>query len=209
MLKPVIWKTFPRDFLIAQMGYAIYGVAIALMILAELGTGPWAVLSVALADITGTTPGTMIVVTGVFVLAGAMALGERIGWGTLGNILFIGPWVDLFLFLLPSLAGNYLIQIPSMLLAVLLSGLATAIYINVNAGAGPRDSLMLAVSRVSGRSVRISRSVIEVLVVILGWFLGGPIGIGTLAFAVLIGPFVQIFFKIFRIQRDQAVPEGE
>ena len=209
MLKPASWKTFPRDFLIAQLGYVIYGVAIALMIQAELGTGPWAVLSVALADLAGTTPGTMIIVTGVFVLAGAMVMGERIGWGTLGNILFIGPWVDLFLLFIPSLKGNLILQIPSMLLAVLLSGLATAVYISVNAGAGPRDSLMLAVSRVSGQSVRTSRGVIEVLVVILGWLLGGPIGFGTLAFAVLIGPFVQVFFKLLKVQPDQPVVEGE
>lgn len=209
MLKPVSWKTFPRDFLIAQLGYVIYGLSIALMIQAELGTGPWAVLSVALADLTGTTPGTMIIVTGVFVLAGAMVMGERIGWGTLGNILFIGPWVDLFLLFIPSMKGNLILQIPIMLLAVLLSGLATAVYISVNAGAGPRDSLMLAVSRVSGRSVRISRGVIEILVVILGWLLGGPIGFGTLAFAVLIGPFVQGFFKLLKVQSNQPVVEGE
>ena len=208
MLKPVSWKTFPRDFLIAQLGYVFYGVAIALMIQAELGTGPWAVLSVALADLTGTSPGTMIIVTGVFVLAGAMAMGERIGWGTLGNIVFIGPWVDLFLLFIPSLKGNLILQIPFMLLAVLLSGLATAVYISVNAGAGPRDSLMLAVSRVSGRSVRISRGIIEVLVVILGWLLGGPIGFGTLAFAVLIGPFVQGFFKLLKVHSDKPVVEG-
>jgi len=209
MLKPVLWKTFPRDFLVAQLGYAIYGVAIALMIQAELGTGPWAVLSVALADLTGTTPGTMIVVTGVFVLVGAMAMRERIGWGTLGNIIFIGPWVDLFLYFIPSLKGNLLLQITSMLLAVLLSGLATAVYISVNAGAGPRDSLMLAASRVSGKSVRFSRSVIEILVVILGWLLGGPIGFGTLAFAVLIGPFVQGFFKLLKVRHAQPVAEVE
>ncbi len=79
MLKPVNWKTFPRDFLIAQVGFAIYGLAIALIIQAELGTGPWAVLSVALADLSGTSPGTMIVVTGVIVLVGALAMKEKIG----------------------------------------------------------------------------------------------------------------------------------
>ncbi len=198
MLKPIHWKKFPRDFLIAQLGYAIYGLSIALIIQAGLGTGPWAVLAVALADIFGTSPGMMLIATGVVVLFGALLLKEKIGWATLGNILFIGPWTDLFLFLLPSLEGNLSVQIPGMLIAVILSGVATAVYISVDGGAGPRDSLMLAVSRTTGQSVQLSRGVIEVLVVILGWILKGPVGVGTLVFALLIGPLVQVFFKLFK-----------
>jgi len=200
MLKPIHWKSFPRDFLIAQLGFAIYGLAIALIIQAGLGTGPWAVLAVALAGITGTTPGTMIIATGIVVLLGALLLKEKIGWGTLGNILFIGPWTDLFLFLIPSLVGNLWFQVPGMLVAVILSGIATAVYISVDAGAGPRDSLMLAVSRVTGQSVQLSRGIIEVLVVVLGWILKGPVGVGTLAFALLIGPLVQAFFKLMNVK---------
>lgn len=197
MLKPIHWKTFPRDLAVAMLGFAIYGLAIALIIQAELGTGPWAVFAVALADLTGTTPGTMIILTGLLVLVGAIILKEQIGWGTLGNILFIGPWTDLFLLLIPELKGNIWLQVLGLLLAVVLSGVATGVYISVDAGAGPRDSLMLAVSRVSGRSVRVSRLVIEVLVVICGWLLKGPVGIGTLVFALLIGPLVQVFIKVF------------
>ncbi len=207
MLKPIHWKTFPHDFLIAQLGYAIYGLAIALIIQAGLGTGPWAVLAVALADIYGTSPGTMIIATGVLVLSGAVILKEKIGWATLGNIIFIGPWTDLFLFLLPVLEGNLWLQIPGMLIAVTLSGIATAVYISVDGGAGPRDSLMLAVSRTTGQSVQLSRGVIEVLVVILGWILKGPVGVGTLAFALLIGPLVQVFFKLFKVKPNSEVPK--
>ena len=207
MLKPIHWKKFPRDFLIAQLGYAIYGLSIALIIQAGLGTGPWAVLAVALADIFGTSPGMMLIATGVVVLFGALLLKEKIGWATLGNILFIGPWTDLFLFLLPSLEGNLWVQIPSMLIAVILSGIATAVYISVDGGAGPRDSLMLAVSRTTGQSVQLSRGVIEVLVVILGWILKGPVGVGTLAFALLIGPLVQVFFKLFKVKPNSEDPE--
>lgn len=209
MFKPVVWKTFPRDFLIAQLGFALYGLAIALIIQAELGTGPWAVLSVALAELTGTSPGTMIMVTGLIVLAVALILQERVGWGTLGNILFIGPWVDLFLLYIPSFKGLLGLQIFGMLVAVLLSGLATAVYISVNAGAGPRDSLMLAIARVTGRSVRFSRMAIEIGVVALGWLLGGPVGIGTLAFALLIGPLVQLFFRLFHVEPSRVVPETD
>jgi uncharacterized membrane protein YczE len=208
MLKTIHWKTFPRDLAIAMLGFAIYGLAIALIIQAELGTGPWAVLAVALADLTGTTPGTMIILTGLLVLVSAVLLKEQIGWGTLGNILFIGPWTDLFLFLIPPLKDNLWLQIPGLILAVVLSGLATAVYISVDAGAGPRDSLMLAVSRVTGRSVRRSRVVIEVLVVIGGWLLKGPVGIGTLVFALLIGPLVQFFFRIFHVDPQVSLQES-
>ncbi|NQS90785.1 MAG: hypothetical protein HQ574_00110 [Chloroflexi bacterium] len=208
MLKPIRLKTFPRDFLVAQLGFAIYGLSIALIIQAELGTGPWAVFAVALADITGTTPGTMLIATGVLVLSGALLLKEQIGWATLGNILFIGPWTDLFLRYIPSLDGNLWLQVPGMLIAITLSGIATAIYIGVNGGAGPRDSLMLAVSRVTGRSVQISRAVIEILVVVVGWILDGPVGIGTLVFALLIGPLVQFFFKLLKVQPHQPIPES-
>jgi len=208
MLKPIVWKTFPRDFMITQLGFIFYGASIALMIQAELGTGPWAVLSVAMADLFGTSPGIMIVVTGVFILAIAMAMKEKVGWGTLGNILFVGPWVDFFLLFIPSYKGNLYLQIPIMLLAILLTGLATAIYISVEAGAGPRDSLMLAASRVSGQSVRLSRTIIEIIVVILGWQLGGPVGYGTLAFAVLIGPSVQLFFKLLNVQPNRSTVES-
>lgn len=209
MFKPVNWKTFPRDFLIVQLGFIIYGLSIALLIRADLGTGPWAVLAVALADLTGTSPGTMIVVTGLIILFGTLAMREKIGWGTLGNIICIGPWVDSFLVYIPSLKGNLILQISGMLVAIILTGLATAVYISVNSGAGPRDSLMLAVSRITGKSVRLSRVAIEIVVVILGWTLGGPVGVGTLAFAVLIGPIVQSFFRLLKVQLHSSPVEGK
>ena len=208
MLKPIRWTNFPRDFFIAQIGFAIYGLAIALIIQAGLGTGPWAVLAVALSDLSGTTPGTMIIVTGLMVLAAALAMKEQVGWGTLGNIVFIGPWTDLFLFFIPNLVGNLWLQTLGLLVAIILSGIATAVYISVDAGAGPRDSLMLAVSRVTGRSVQLSRGVIEVLVVIVGWILDGPVGIGTLLFALLIGPLVQFFFRVFHVKPHDKTMEN-
>ena len=209
MLKPIHWNTFLRDFLVAQLGFAIYGLAIALMIQVNLGTGPWAVLAVALSEIAHTTPGTMVILTGIVVLLIALVLKEQVGWGTLGNILFSGPWLDLFLLFIPSFAGKPLLQGIGLLVSIALTGIATAVYIGVDAGAGPRDSLMLAVSRVSGKSVTFARSVIEVLVVILGWYLGGPVGIGTLAFAILIGPLVQVFFKLFKVRPHKPLEDTQ
>ncbi len=200
MFKTIRWNTFVRDFLIIQIGFAIFGLSIALLIRSNLGTGPWAMLEVALAQIVELTPGTMSVIVGLLVLSGSLIMREPIGWGTLANILSIGPWEDLSLHLLPSLTGNFIGQLGMLLGGVLLMGVASAIYIGVDAGAGPRDSLMLAVQRISGWSLRRGRATIEVVLVIAGWLLGGPAGIGTVIFAMLIGPSVQWAFKIFKVE---------
>jgi uncharacterized membrane protein YczE len=205
MFKPVRWKTFGRDFLVIQGGFALFGLAIAMVIRANLGTSAWVVLEVALAQIFGLTPGTTGILVGFVILIGAVALREKIGWGTLANILFIGPWEDLALALIPPVTGNLPLQIAMLLGAILTMGLATAIYIGVDAGAGPRDSLMLAVRRTTGASVRVARSGIEVLVVLTGWLLGGPLGLGTLVFALLIGPAVQWGFRLFKVEPHRPV----
>jgi len=117
----------------------------------------------------------------------------------LGNILSIGPWLNLFLDLIPTLKGSLVLQIGIFLLGILVQGIATAVYIGVDAGAGPRDSMMLAIHRRTGVSVRVARGALEVIVVTIGWLLGGPAGWGTLAFALLIGPSVQWAFKLFNV----------
>jgi uncharacterized membrane protein YczE len=199
MLKSIRWKSFPRDFVVIQIGFALFGLSIALMIRANLGTGSWSVLDVALAQIAGWTPGTLTVLVGFTVLVIAMLLREQVGWGTLGNILSIGPWEDLFLWLIPSVQGNLPLQTGMLLASVATQGLASAIYIGVNAGAGPRDSLMLAVHRTTRLSLRLARGSIEVGVLLIGWSLGGPAGIGTAVIAILIGPAVQWGFRLFNV----------
>jgi uncharacterized membrane protein YczE len=171
-----------------------------MMIRANLGTSAWAVLEVALANIFGLTPGTVTVIMGFVVLSGALILRERIGWGTLANILSIGPWEDLALSRIPSVTNNLPVQISMLLAAIVMMGMASAIYIGVDAGAGPRDSLMLAFKRTTGMSLRLSRGIIEVTVVTIGWLLGGPAGIGTVVFAILIGPSVQWGFKLLKVE---------
>jgi len=199
MLKPIRWNTFIRDFFVIQIGFLLYGLAIALIVRADVGTGTWVVLEVALANILGIKLGTMTVYMGFAVLVFALALRERVGWGTLGNILSIGPWLNLFLDIIPTLSGNLALRIGIFLLGVLVQGIATAVYIGVDAGAGPRDSLMLVIHRKTGVSVRVARGALEIVVVTIGWLLGGPAGWGTLAFALLIGPSVQWAFKLFHV----------
>jgi uncharacterized membrane protein YczE len=200
MLKPIRWNSFARDFIVIQIGFALFGLSIALTIESNLGTGTWSVFEVALANITGLSVGTITIIVGFSVLVIALALREKVGWGTLGNILSIGLWLDLCLWLLPSVKDNLFLQTAMLLLAVLTQGIASAIYIGVDAGAGPRDSLMLAVHRTTRISLRLARGIIEVSVFLVGWLLGGPAGIGTLVFALLIGPAVQWSFKLFNVR---------
>lgn len=200
MLKPIRWKTFLRDFFVIQIGFFLYGLSIALAIRANLGTGTWAVLDVALSKITGWTPGTVTVLVGFVVLVAALLMREQVGWGTLGNILSIGPWLDLMLYFIPSVEHNWPVQLLMLLIGILTQGIATAIYIGVDAGAGPRDSLMLAIKRTTGISYRMARGIIEVTVLVIGWLLGGPAGIGTAIHALLVGTAMQWAFKIFRVQ---------
>ncbi len=209
MLKPIRWNTFAWDFLRIQIGFMLFGLAITLMIRGNIGTSAWAVLEVALAQRIGISIGTMTVLMGFFVLTGAVLMREKMGWGTLGNILSIGPWEDLWLSIVPSVQDNLPLQIGMLLLAIFIMGLASAIYIGVDAGAGPRDSMMLAIKRTTGISIRAARAIIEVTVVTIGFFLGGPAGFGTLAYALLVGPSVQWGFKIFKVQPHKPVPEEE
>ena len=207
MLKPIRWNTFIRDFFVIQIGFLLYGLALALVIRANLGTTTWLVFEIALADIFRITIGRMTVFVGFAVLILALVLREKVGWGTLGNILSIGPWLDLCLWLIPSVTGNLFLQIVFFFAGILVQGIATAVYIGVDAGAGPRDSMMLAIHRVTGVSIRLARGVLEVIVVLIGWVLGGPLGFGTVVFALLIGPSVQWAFKLFNVKPHQ--PEVE
>lgn len=207
MFKPVIWKTFPRDFIVIQIGFALFGLSIALMIRSNIGTTPWAVLEVALSQLTNIRPGRISIMVGLVVLLGSLTLREKIGWGTLANIAFIGLWEDMFLSYIPSIEDRLLLQSVMLFGAIFMMGFASAIYIGVDAGAGPRDSLMLAFHRTTGLSIRLGRAIIEVIVVAIGWFLGGPLGVGTVIFALLIGPAVQWAFKLLKVQAHK--PETE
>jgi uncharacterized membrane protein YczE len=216
IFKPINWKTFPRDFVVVEIGLGLYGFAIAMLIHAGLGTSTWAVFEVAAAKLLGITVGTMIVIDGIWVFALVLLVKEKVGWGTLANILSIGPWTDLFNSLLPNIAGGWAdslwLRLIFFVVAILGMGFASAIYIGAEAGAGPRDSLMLAIHRLSGWSVRTSRILIDVTIGTAGILLGGPFGLGTIAFAFLAGPSVQFAFKVMKVkphQKDEVSAETD
>ena len=199
-LMPINRQRVWRDLFVIQIGFAMFAFAIAIVIRANLGASSWAVLEVALAQIFRITPGAAAVLVGALVLLIALGLREPIGWGTVVNILSIGPWEDFFLWLLPTVEGNIFMQLLYLTVGLIAMSIGSAIYIGINAGAGPRDSLMMAVARTTPLDVRSARIIIETTVVAVGWIFGGPLGVGTVLFALLIGPGVQVAFRTFRME---------
>jgi uncharacterized membrane protein YczE len=194
------WPRFVRDFAVIQAGFLLFGVAINMMVLAGLGASPWVALEVALTHHLPLTLGQATIVVAIVIIGLDLALDQPLGWGTLANMLFIGLWVDWLRPWLPVPPANPWLQVPYLLVSVGLMGLATALYVGVNAGAGPRDSLMLAIARRFRVSVRAARTTVEVVVVLTSLLLGGAIGIGTLIIALTAGPSVQLAFRLLRVQ---------
>jgi uncharacterized membrane protein YczE len=172
------------------VGLVLYGVSIAVLVQAELGLMPWSVLDQGLSRSTGLTLGTVSILVGVVVLLSWVPLRQRPGVGTISNVLVIGLALDASLAVLPEADGLPL-RVVMVLGGVVLNALATAAYIGVHLGPGPRDGLMTGLVRRTGRSVRLVRTGIEVVVVVLGVLLGGTLGVGTLVYAVGVGPLVQ------------------
>ena len=186
-----------RRWLLLFSGLPCFGFGIALMVQAGLGLGPWESLHQGISLHTGIPIGTVSILLGAPILALWLPLGERIGIGTLLNVVCIGMVTNLSLMFLPrfSLLGLQLVQ---MALGIVIIGIGSGLYLSARLGAGPRDGVMMGLTRRTGWSVRVTRTIIELTVLVIGFLLGGSIGIGTLAFAFGIGPVVQIVFKLLR-----------
>jgi len=195
------WRRFARDFFIIQIGFLLFGLAINVLVQASVGLDSWDVLQMALTYHSPLTLGESNIAVAFLVILADIALKEPLGWGTIANMIFIGVWVDALKPYVPSVPQIFPIQIAYLLLGTLIMGFATAIYIAVDAGAGPRDSLMLALSRLGKVSVRVARTCIEITVVVVGWLLGGPAWLGTLIAAIAIGPAVQFGFKVLGVRQ--------
>lgn len=172
------------------LGLTAWAVAVALMIRSGLGLGPWDAFHVGLAGLAGLTIGTASVVASIVVLAIGVAIGMRPGPGTVANIVAIGLLVDAALPLVPD-APHWAVGLGYYVAAIALIGAGTGLYIGARLGAGPRDGLMVALSRRSGWPVGRVRAAIELTVLLLGWVMGARLGVGTVLFAVGIGPAVQ------------------
>jgi uncharacterized membrane protein YczE len=180
------------------LGLVCFGFGIALMIDARVGIPPWDVLHQGIANMTGFQIGTITTFMAMPILGIWALLRERPGIGTVANALIIGPTVNVALTVLPG-ADGLPWRLAQMVLGVLVVAFGTALYIGARLGPGPRDGLMTGLSRRTGYSVRVCRTAIEVTVLAIGWFLGGDVGVGTLVFALGIGPAIQFMFKLLGV----------
>ncbi|WP_030691314.1 YitT family protein [Streptomyces globisporus] len=198
------------------VGLTLYGTSSALLVRSGLGLEPWNVLHQGLAEKTGLSIGVVSIVVGAMVLLLWLPIRQRPGLGTVSNVFVIGLAMDGTLALVPDvhgLAG----QVPLLVLGIVLNGVATGLYIAARFGPGPRDGLMTGLHRLTGRSIRLVRTAIEVVVVATGFLLGGSVGIGTVLYALAIGPLAQFFLRWFALPEpdsagaapvSEAVPGG-
>jgi uncharacterized membrane protein YczE len=184
-------ERLPRRLVQLYIGLTLYGVSMALMVEAHLGTMPWDVFHQGVARLTGLSFGTLVNTVGAVVLLLWIPLRQRPGIGTISNVLVIGPVADIGIHLLPT-PGDLTVRITFLVTAVLLNGVASGLYIGASLGPGPRDGLMTGLAA-RGHSIRVVRTSLELVVVATGWALGGTLGIGTLIYALSIGPLVHLF----------------
>jgi uncharacterized membrane protein YczE len=197
-LHPIPVTTRPvRRLTQLAAGLVLYGVSMALMIRGGLGLDPWDVLHDALSRRTGLTFGTVTGIVGALVLLCWIPLRQRPGVGTVANIVVVALAVDAALAVVGQ-ADAMALRIGLMVAGVVLNGLATAAYIGVRLGPGPRDGLMTGLAARTGVSIRVVRTGIELTVLTAGWLLGGTLGVGTVVYALAIGPLTQAFLPLVR-----------
>ena len=180
----------PRRLVQLYAGLVLYGASLALMVRGELGLAPWDVLHSGFIRHVPITLGQAVILFSVLVLLAWVPLREVPGLGTVSNAVVVGLAADATLAVLDAPDATWA-RVGLMLAGIGLNGLATAMYIGAQLGRGPRDGLMTGLVRVTGRSLRLVRTCLEVSVVVVGLLLGGALGVGTVLYAVLIGPLAQ------------------
>lgn len=200
----------PRRVRRLAVGLVLYAASVAALVHSGLGNMPWDVLSQGLARQVGWTLGAATLVLSAAVLLCWIPLRQRPGAGTVANVLVIGLLIDPFMALLALLPDPLPLGAAIALAAggIGLNGLATALYIGARMGPGPRDGLMTGLVSRTGGPVRVIRAAIEVTVVLGGWLLGGTVGPGTLAYALVIGPLAHVLMPRFDLAPTGAGPAG-
>ena len=188
-----------RRSLQLAVGLVLYGVSIALMIEAALGVTAWDVLHQGISMRTGLSVGSVVILVSIVVLLLWIPLRQRPGPGTVANALVVGVAADAALAALPS-PDAIGIRAGLLLLGIVVNAVATGLYVGAGLGPGPRDGLMTGLVARTGWSIRASRTGIEVAVVAAGWLLGGQVGVGTVLYAISIGPLVQILLPRFTLR---------
>lgn len=181
------------------LGLALFGFGMGLMVEANLGLSPWEALHQGISIHTPLTIGMAGILTGFIVLLAWIPLRQRPGLGTVLNIMVIGLVIDGTLLVIET-PGSFVARLAFMLGGIVITAVGSGMYIGMRLGPGPRDGLMTGLAR-RGLSIRLARFLIEGSVLLVGWLLGGTIGLGTVAFAVLIGPLVQFFLERVDVAR--------
>jgi uncharacterized membrane protein YczE len=189
------------------VGLVLFGVSMALLLRAQLGLEPWGVLQYGLIQHIPMSYGLMSIVVSFVVLLLWIPLRQWPGLGTLMNAVVIGIAIDATLAVVPDVQGLGW-RVLVMLVAIVGNGIAGAMYIGSQLGPGPRDGLMTGLARRTGRSIRLVRTALEVTVVVLGFLLGGVVGIGTVLYALLIGPVVQLFLPMLTVRVERPARRG-
>jgi len=201
------WIRPPRARRLVQLyvGLVLFGVSSAMLLLAGLGVDPWDVFHQGLSRRLGLGVGTWAIIVGVLVLLLWIPLRQRPGFGTLSNVIVVGLVIDAMLAAVPPVHG-LLARVVVMCGGVVLNGIATGAYIGAGLGPGPRDGLMVGLAA-RGHSLRVVRTSIELTVLLTGWLLGGTVGVGTVVYALGIGPIVHITIPLLAI-RGSSAPAG-
>ena len=193
----------PRRVIQLLFGLFLYGAGCALTIEAGLGVDPWTVFAEGLSIHTGIGIGWITNIVGFLVLLLWIPLRQKPGVGTIANILLVGTSIQVVLWIVPPVSGLAL-QIAVLLAGILLVAIASGLYIGARFGPGPRDGLMTGMNARLGWPIWVCRGVVEVTVLVIGWMLGGTVGIGTILFAALIGPLVHIALPLLDTRRAAA-----
>ena len=189
-------------------GLFLYALGIVVTMNAQIGYAPWDVFHVGVAKTVGISIGNASIIIGLIVVIIAVLLGEKIGIGTILNMLLIGVFLDILLKLhLIPIANNFIFGISMMVVGLFIISLASYFYISSAFGAGPRDSLMVAITRKTGLPVGVCRGTIELLAALVGWKLGGMIGMGTIISAFVIVFCVQVTFKLLKFDATKVKHE--
>lgn len=180
------------------IGLFLYAVGIVFTINANLGLSPWDIFHQGISRLTGITMGQASIIIGVLIIILDWVMGEKIGIGTIGNMLLIGIFMDILMLnhVIPVF-NNLIIRVLMLILGMFIIGVACYFYIGAGLGSGPRDGLMVALAKKTNKPVKLIRSCIEFIPLVAGYFLGGTLGIGTLAMMLFGGYFIQLSFKLF------------
>lgn len=185
-----------RRLLQLYIGLTLYGISAAMFVRADLGADPWNVFHLGVSMLLSLDIGTVMIITGALVLLLWIPLRQRPGLGTISNVIMIGLAADAALSLLPTFE-TLLARSLVLASAIIVNAIATGMYIGAGFGTGPRDGLMTGINARTGWSLRSVRTTIEITVLLIGWWLGGTFGVGTVLYALTIGPLIQLCLPWF------------